>query len=185
MLCGNYDAVGCTTPVTIFALINDEVAQDIQSTPSSLQALDPTCSQIRTELGKLLDQICPAGIKPASLTVSVLPVAYSIAQQLCYTLPAHCGAEAECTQVYLAGDAAMGLPLEKGLNFGWRIASRLAAYITHIQDPVYVRKAYSAYFDTMSAQAVQYVNEAYSKYMSDIQTASFVRNFVRPFVLSR
>lgn len=172
VLCGNFDAKTCTTPVTIFALLNDEVASALAdhsstATPEEGSALHG----IHNDLSALFAKICPGGIIESSLQITKLPVAYTVAGQVAHRI----GAQA----VYLAGDAAMGLPLEKGLNYGWRIASRLCAYIAHSED---MDQAYEAYFKNKSDEATAFVTRAYGKYLKDVSTASFLRSFVRPFV---
>jgi hypothetical protein len=98
-----------------------------------------------------------------TLKISVLPAAYSVAS--CAACIAH------GVPTFLVGDAAMGLALEKGLNFGWHIASRLAhviAYSTHEHMAV---ASHVAQFNTISEEAVQEMQQQYSSYKSSVHSA--------------
>jgi hypothetical protein len=83
--------------------------------------------------------------------------------------------------IFLAGDAAMGLPLEKGLNYGWRIASKLCHYLAYSTDFESASIAFENYFARESGAAVDAVEQHYSQYVRTIQSAGALRGFLRPF----
>jgi hypothetical protein len=129
---------------------------------------------MRHDLDGILHGLCPGGIVASSLKVSVLPMECRASDTV--------SASVNGTHVFLAGDAAMGLPLEKGLNFGWRIASRLSRYISFCQTPELAAAAYASFFAVVSNEAVSSVNSSYEKYLSDdVNKATLLRSVLKPF----
>jgi hypothetical protein len=222
ILSGNFDPATCSTPVTVFALLNEGIVESVMETTERTlmpkQSLgmyhEAACSQqtseqslgqgspgtlgqeqksgenaedmvVFSDLNIVLSGICPAGIVEGSVAVSVLPVAYSV------TATTHgivrCEDDAGLPDevgvpVVLAGDAAMGLPLEKGLNYGWRIASALCTYLTGCEDIANGLLAYDKYFHKMSTQAIDAVHVDYDHYVKSIAMATSVRSLLRPFL---
>jgi 2-polyprenyl-6-methoxyphenol hydroxylase-like FAD-dependent oxidoreductase len=186
ILPGNYDSDRCSTPMTIFALLSSEVTQSIQSSSSSphdlermlppppssaLTALPP--SALQSDLEAVLSELCNGGIVDGSMQTSVLPVAYAVSRTVVEVI--------DDTPIFLAGDAAMGLPLEKGLNYGWKIASRLCHYLAHSPDTKSASFAFQTFFDQESESAVEAVEQHYSQYVQTIESAGALRGFLRPF----
>lgn len=172
ILPGNFDADKCTTPMTVFALMTSEVDETLQiSEPIESN----TSNLIYSDLLAVLSDICCGGIVEGTMKISILPVSYSIAQVV--------GGKVHDKYIFLAGDAAMGLPLEKGLNYGWRIASRLCHYLAYSSSYESSLLAYNSYFQHESNIAIEVVEQQYSHYVQTIHTASSFRNFLRPFAL--
>lgn len=168
---------------TIVEDCSDDVAgyeEDLHDAHTYIQRIDidglegVTDSTLRRDLELVLHRLCPEGIVSRSLKVSVLPMAYKVARTVAATM---CG-----IPVFLAGDAALGLPLEKGLNFGWRIASRLCRYISFCENSTEIISAFDAYFSVISDDAIKSVTASYANYLSDVKAASIFRALLKPFV---
>lgn len=106
-----------TPTVTSFALLNESIAlllqekginasAPIRSVSNLAQNID---QRLAADIKAVMQNIC-SEIKSDSIKISVLPVRYHVTSQVQ-------GIVDGC-RVFLAGDAAMGLPLEKGLNYG-------------------------------------------------------------------
>jgi hypothetical protein len=181
VLPGNFDGTKCSTPMTVFALLNDDVLSAV--TPSTdqqqrIQSADLPSSVtegIRSDLNAVLLNLCPGGIIPGSVRASILPVEYTASRRV---TGLHNG-----TYVFLAGDSAMGLPLEKGLSYGWRIASRLCRYLTGSMTLSRAAEAYEQYFNHQVDEALDSVHRDYSRYIDTINSATALRYFLRPFTL--
>jgi hypothetical protein len=81
--------------------------------------------------------------------------------------------------VFLAGDAAMGLPLEKGLNYGWHIASILCQTIRYSSDLYQAGMSYEAAFSRVSQIALDHVERDYEIYKKTVTGAGVVRSLVQ------
>lgn len=127
---------------------------------------------MKSDLMHVLDRVCPGGIKEGTLKINILPVEYKVARTVAYCY--------EGVSIFLAGDAAMGLPLEKGLNFGWRISSRLCRYIAFCNNAPEAISAYEGYFSHASTSALVSVNATFSRYANDAYAASLVRSMLKP-----
>lgn len=200
ILSGNFDATKCSTPMTVFALLNGDVDSVVSSpeassgghhldgsvgdhtsgaeskkdlpTRFSEVSIDGVSASVLSELEKVLSEVCPSGVVSGSLKVSVLPVAYKVASRVSFFLSDR--------TYFLAGDAALGLPLEKGLNFGWRIAARLARYISHCDNMDQCRNVYESYFSSMAQEAVEITDKAYETYITLLSQASLARSILKP-----
>lgn len=171
VLPGNFDSNKCSTPMTVFALLSSDLSETI-SLSSDIQE-DPTCANLLSDLEAVLSEICNGGIVEGSMKTTILPVSYSVAPLV--------AGKIRDTPIFLAGDAAMGLPLEKGLNYGWKIASRLCHYLAYSPDFDLAAVAFQSYFELESTSAIEEVEKHYGHYVHTIQTASTLRRFLRPF----
>lgn len=196
ILPGNFDSIKCTTPVTVFALLNKTVRSVISKPPvhadhqeneinadvdpgaadfSERSASDSSInSEILLELETVLARVCPAGIVNGSIKVSTLPVSYKVSSQVSFKVGE--------TFIFLAGDAAMGLPLEKGLNYGWRISGRLAKYVSFCDNVDQAQSSYEKYFSAVASEAIVSVNKAYAEYIYLLAKASIARSILKPLL---
>eukprot|EP00475_Leptophrys_vorax_P007975 TRINITY_DN15109_c0_g1_i1.p1 TRINITY_DN15109_c0_g1~~TRINITY_DN15109_c0_g1_i1.p1 ORF type:complete len:151 (-),score=32.92 TRINITY_DN15109_c0_g1_i1:87-539(-) len=120
---------------------------------------------------------CPEMVDE-SVKVSVLPVRYQVA----FDVSDYAGREQDIP-VFLSGDSAMGLPLEKGLNYGWKIASRMCKYIAYSPSLDDAMDAYSEYFGKVADQALNHVHRDYASYVNLVNAAEFARAFLNIFSL--
>ena len=184
VLTANFDEATNTTPMTIFSLVNNEIyAQLAGDTTSATPALSVSALDTRLQDGNqrltldiqgVLDHVCPAGIVPGSLRISALPASYYVTARAAGILT-HGDHQ---VPVFLAGDAAMGLSLEKGLCYGWAISSRLAHLLAYCSVPEAL-EYYSAIFQKISSRAVAHVQSDYAAYEVAIRRASAVRTFLQ------
>jgi 2-polyprenyl-6-methoxyphenol hydroxylase-like FAD-dependent oxidoreductase len=177
VLPGRYVPEHDVTPMTAFALLDEETASSMGGALSGhpITSLDEL--EERMKDAGLRKDIASVLIEPAlqtdprpdivlhTLKISVLPAAYSVA-----SCPA---AVAHGLPVFLVGDAAMGLALEKGLNFGWHIASRLAHVIACSTDAQSAVASHTAQFNCISDAAVREMMEQYASYKSSVHAAGF------------
>jgi 2-polyprenyl-6-methoxyphenol hydroxylase-like FAD-dependent oxidoreductase len=171
VLPGNFDSNKCSTPMTVFALLSSDLSATISVSSADLEQ-NSTSANLLSDLEAVLFEICSGGIIEGSMKTTILPVSYSVA-------PLVTGKVHE-TSIFLAGDAAMGLPLEKGLNYGWKIASRLCHYLAYSPTFDSAAMAFQSYFALESTSAIEEVERHYSHYVHTIQSASALRAFLRP-----
>jgi hypothetical protein len=176
ILPGKYDPATNTTPMTAFALLNTDIVPDFANVSTfrglSLEQLrdDPRLRTIAQDIAAVISPSCPQGLVADSLRVSVLPVRVTVAARVC----GHVGA----LPVVLVGDAAMGLPLEKGLNYGWKLTNHLCNLLRFL--PIKeALKGYSALFDQISTRAVDHVARDYQAFQDVVRKASLVRAVVQ------
>ena len=189
VLAGRYVPEQDVTPITAFALLDDEAASSMGDAFSgrpitSLDALEERMkdSSLRNDIAAVLIEPRshtdpPASILMHTLKISVLPAAYSVAS--CAACTAH------GVPTFLIGDAAMGLALEKGLNFGWHIASRLAHIIAYSPDEQAAVTSHVAQFGVISEAAVQEMMQQYGSYKSSVHAAGLCACFVMFLMRSR
>jgi 2-polyprenyl-6-methoxyphenol hydroxylase-like FAD-dependent oxidoreductase len=127
---------------------------------------------MKSDLMQVLHRVCPRGIMEGTLKITILPVEYKVARTVSYC---H-----ERVPIFLVGDAAMGLPLEKGLNYGWKIASRLCRYIAFCENYAEAITAYEGYFGHASQSALASVTATFSRYANDAYAASVLRSILKP-----
>ena len=175
VLAGRYVPEQDITPITAFALLDDETARSMGDAFSGRPVTSLDDLEERMKDSGLRNDIAAVLIEPSSCTdpnpsivletlkISVLPAAYSVAS--CAACIAH-GVPA-----FLVGDAAMGLALEKGLNFGWHIASRLAHVIAYSTQEQTAVASHVAQFQLISEAAVQEMMEQYGSYKSSVHAA--------------
>lgn len=175
VLAGRYVPDQDITPITAFALLDDETASSMGDAFSGRPITSLDDLEERMKDSSLRNDIASVLIEPRShtdtrptilmdtLKISVLPAAYTVAS--CPACIAH------CVPTFLVGDAAMGLALEKGLNFGWHISSRLAHVIAYSADGHVAVASHAAQFFTISEAAVQEMMQQYSSYRSSVHTA--------------
>jgi 2-polyprenyl-6-methoxyphenol hydroxylase-like FAD-dependent oxidoreductase len=186
VLAGRYVPDQDITPITAFALLDDETASSMGDAFSgrpitSLDDLEEKMkdSGLRNDIASvLIEPRSHTDPRPAilmnTLKISVLPAAYTVAS--CPAGMAH------AVPTFLIGDAAMGLALEKGLNFGWHIASRLAHVIAYSKEEHTAMAAHLAQFHVISEAAVQEMMQQYSSYKSSVHTAGSASRLL-PLVL--
>jgi len=126
------------------------------------------------DVKEILKKQFPNGFVPESLKISLLPAAYHVTKS-----PV---AIYKQVPIFFVGDAAMGLPLEKGLNYGWKISSQLVKFLAYSPNFGLAQKGYDLYFQQVASRAVAHVKEDYSNYMRVIQTAGFMRSLIKIFV---
>jgi 2-polyprenyl-6-methoxyphenol hydroxylase-like FAD-dependent oxidoreductase len=175
VLAGRYVPEQDITPITAFALLDDETASSMGDAFSgrpitSLDALEEKMkdSRLRNDIAAVLieprSHTDPhANILMNTLKISVLPAAYSVAS--CAACTVH------GVPTFLIGDAAMGLALEKGLNFGWHVASRLAHVIAYSSNEQVAVTSHVAQFGVISEAAVQEMMQQYGSYKSSVHAA--------------
>jgi 2-polyprenyl-6-methoxyphenol hydroxylase-like FAD-dependent oxidoreductase len=182
VLPGNFDPETKTTPVTAFALINKEIFDRLSQVPSfsglTLEQLEAEFKDERMmtwthDIIAVMKTACPDMIEN-SIKASVLPVRYQVASVVAdyneLSIP-----------VFVSGDAAMGLPLEKGLNYGWKIASRMCKYLAYCSTFDDAMEAYEAYFSEISDSALDHVHRDYRNYVNLVRNAEFARAFLNIF----
>eukprot|EP00475_Leptophrys_vorax_P020168 TRINITY_DN27609_c0_g1_i1.p1 TRINITY_DN27609_c0_g1~~TRINITY_DN27609_c0_g1_i1.p1 ORF type:complete len:433 (-),score=102.89 TRINITY_DN27609_c0_g1_i1:73-1188(-) len=225
ILPGNYDEITQTTPVTCFAMINEEIYSqfaDVSSfdgvklseltnlserstrkgSDAALRevavmdgnqeslAVSPErnkkAQQMLTKLGKDIMKViapsCPNGINEESMKISALPVAYHVAKKVSgqsSEIINEADGSSITIPVFLAGDAAMGLPLEKGLNYGWHIASILCQSIRYSDDLYQAAISYDTAFSRVSEIALEHVERDYEVYKKTVAGAGVVRSLVQ------
>jgi hypothetical protein len=202
ILPGNFDPNKCSTPVTVFALLTHSSSSFASTatsygpqqeqltgaaTPAAAAAaggggggatagagatpleLEPLLS----DLEAILSEICNGQVITGSMKTTILPVAYSVAPLV--------AGKIHGTPVFLAGDAALGLPLEKGLNYGWKIASRLCHYLAFSPSADSAAIAFQTHFTYEAQCAVEEVEAQYRRYVLSLESVSALRRFLRPF----
>ena len=189
VLAGRYVPEQDVTPITAFALLDDETANSMGDAFSarpitSLDALEEKMkdSGLRNDIAAVLieprSHTDPhASILMNTLKISVLPAAYSVASCAACT--------AYGVPTFLIGDAAMGLALEKGLNFGWHIASRLAHIIAYSTLGEMAVTSHAAQFGVISEAAVREMMQQYGSYKSSVHAAGslVVDDFTCPVLI--
>jgi len=110
-----------------------------------------------------------------SFKLSVLPAAYYVSKAVVSTF--------QEVPVFLVGDAAMGLPLEKGLNYGWNISSQLVKFLWFSSSFKEAQIAYEAYFKKRAGMAISHVQKDYESYVATVRTAGFVRAIVKAIIM--
>ena len=178
VLAGRYVPEQDVTPVTAFALLDEETANSMGDASSGRAFTSLDALEERMKDSRLRNDIAAVLIEPTShtdphpsilqhtLKISVLPAAYSVAS--CAACAAH------GVPTFLIGDAAMGLALEKGLNFGWHIASRLAHVIAYSTDEQMAVASHVAQFHLISEAAVKEMMQQYASYKSSVHTAGWL-----------
>jgi 2-polyprenyl-6-methoxyphenol hydroxylase-like FAD-dependent oxidoreductase len=177
VLAGRYVPEQDVTPVTAFALLDDETANSMGDASSGRAITSLDDLEERMKDSRLRNDIAAVLIEPTShtdphpsilqhtLKISVLPASYSVASCAAFTVHG--------VPTFLVGDAAMGLALEKGLNFGWHVASRLAHVIAYSSDEGMAVASHLAQFHLISEAAVKEMMQQYSSYKSSVHTAGW------------
>ncbi len=83
----------------------------------------------------------------------------------------------------LLGDSAMGLPLEKGLGFGWRAANALVQCLSRCASLREALLIYQARFEVLAAEAVHLVEEDFARYKQLVKSGSTARTLVNTVTL--
>eukprot|EP01124_Arcella_intermedia_P024491 TRINITY_DN4139_c0_g1_i1.p1 TRINITY_DN4139_c0_g1~~TRINITY_DN4139_c0_g1_i1.p1 ORF type:complete len:723 (-),score=137.05 TRINITY_DN4139_c0_g1_i1:14-1858(-) len=184
ILPAKYDETENVTPITLFSLLNDEIFGELEALATSgkpcqsieelEQNLQPRSVQVAKDIAFVLNKQFPDGIKQESVKISVIPASYHVIRSPTCLYQGNL--------VLFAGDAAMGLSLEKGLNYGWNIATKLANFIAFSKDLKVAQSAYYKYFKTKSTEAINLVETDYSSYVNLVKAAGVVRSLVKVFI---
>ncbi len=188
ILPGNYDASSDVTPVTVFSMLTD---RDLSSEFAHLmagvesfkgmsfdelhaQSSTPHTQQLVQDIAAVLQPMFPSGLMhdPAHpLRISRLPVRVCIAARVV--------GQVEGVPVFLAGDAAMGLSLEKGLSYGWQIATALCNSLRFSANASEAQEEYALAFGAASVAAQRHVERDFRAYESLVQKAGLLRSVLK------
>jgi hypothetical protein len=192
ILAGNYDESSNTTPVTVFAMLTDrdlssEFAHVMDGVESfkgmsfdelHAHSCTPHTQQLVLDIAAVLQPMFPSGLlhDPAHpLRISRLPVRVCIAARVV--------GQVEGVPVFLAGDAAMGLSLEKGLSYGWHIATALCNSLRFCASASAAQSEYALAFDAASAAAQRHVERDFRAYESLVKKAGILRSVLKTVTL--
>ncbi len=168
VLPSKYDPVERRTPITIFSLLLEEVeaisTAEAVDNVEALKAAFASHPKIGRDVKTLLESEFPDGV--SKLRVSVLPARYHVASVVTQG------------QRVLLGDAAMGLPLEKGLGFGWRAANALVRCLASCGSVREALLVYHAHFESLASEAINLVISDFARYQQLVKTASVARTLV-------
>jgi hypothetical protein len=181
ILPANFDKEKNVTPITAFTVINDEVYSAFKEVPSfkglSLEDMQEKNERRLLELAadilSVIGPNFPQGFVRQSMRVSALPVVVSIASKVSFL------EGSARTPVFIVGDSAMGLPLEKGLNYGWAIASNLVRIIHYSDSMESAVESYQIALDQLSEHASKHVETDYAAYLATIRNNTLVRSLVQ------
>jgi 2-polyprenyl-6-methoxyphenol hydroxylase-like FAD-dependent oxidoreductase len=188
ILPGNYDASSDITPVTVFSMLTD---RDLSSEFAHLmagvesfkgmsfdelhaQSSTPHTQQLVHDIAAVLQPMFPSGLlhDPAHpLRISRLPVRVCIAARVV--------GQVEGVPVFLAGDAAMGLSLEKGLSYGWHIATALCNSLRFSASASEAQEEYALAFGAASVAAQRHVERDFLAYESLVKKAGLLRSVLK------
>ena len=188
ILPGNYDTSSGTTPVTVFAMLTDQdISSELEHLMTGVESfkgmsLDELHAQSSTPHTQQLVRDIAAVLRPMfvsdllhdtahPLRISRLPVRVSVAARVV--------GQVEGVPVFLAGDAAMGLPLQKGLSYGWHIATALANSLRFSASVSEAQEEYALAFSVASVAAQRHVERDYLAYMSLTQQAGMLRSVLK------
>jgi 2-polyprenyl-6-methoxyphenol hydroxylase-like FAD-dependent oxidoreductase len=192
ILAGNYDACSDTTPVTVFAMLTDRdlstefshVMEGVESFKGmsfdefQAHSYTPHTQQLVLDISAVLRPLFPSGLShdPAHpLRISRLPVRVCIASRVVGNV--------EGVPVFIAGDAAMGLSLEKGLSYGWHLATALCKSLRFCTSVQMAQEEYAAAFDEVSVSAQRHVEHDFHAYESLVKRAGLLRNILKKVTL--
>ena len=191
ILPGSYDEPTDSTPVTVFALLSDgEVAEHLnralaEEGKGSFEGI--TESRVVASLGhpqtlKVISDlraVVLAAFPDAALLdedsqfvpkLSPLPVRMFIARAV--------NGRMDGVPVFLAGDAAMGQPLEKGLSYGWWLASQLCETAAFSRSWDLALQSHAAHFSVASFSAFERVRADLKAYRSIVRGAGILRSVI-------
>jgi 2-polyprenyl-6-methoxyphenol hydroxylase-like FAD-dependent oxidoreductase len=181
VLPSKYEPKDDVTPVTMFSLIDGNQETDLSHLTTkhavSLERLhsllgDGKSSTLCADVRRIVEGVAPNGIVADSLKISILPARYYVSSRIL----------SQTDSILLLGDAAMGLPLEKGLGFGWRSSNHLVALLQHYGERFSIRDiciAYQSFFKELSAEAIASVEKDYQGYVGRVAQGGLARSLLR------
>ena len=189
ILPGNYDDTSGTTPVTVFAMLTDrDISSDFKQVMDGVESFKgmsfdelhaqsnahPHTQQLVHDIAAVLSPMFADGLlhDPAHpLRISRLPVRVYVAARVV--------GQVEGVPVFLAGDAAMGLSLEKGLSYGWHIATALCNSLRFSASVSDALEEFALAFSAASVAAQRHVERDYLSYMSQTHQAGMLRGVLK------
>ena len=192
ILAGNYDASSNTTTVTVFAMLTDrDLSSEFAHVMDGVESFKgmsfdelhahsstPHTQQLVADIHAVLRPMFPSGLMhdPAHpLRISRLPVRVCVAARVV--------GQVDGVPVFLAGDAAMGLSLEKGLSYGWHIATALCNSLRFSADAQAAQQEYSVAFAAAAAAAQRHVERDFHAYESLVKKAGILRSVLKTVTL--
>jgi hypothetical protein len=182
---GNYDSTTDSTPITCFCFINEEISAEFKNVPSfegldleGVSKLGPENEDLQAfvvDASNVLKSVCKNGIIEQSMRISALPVIYYVSSSVVGTVSSKNSDES--IPCFLIGDAAMGLSLEKGLNYGWKASIQLSQYLSYSPSLAAAQEGFKIRFKDISSKSIAAVRNDYFKYKKQVQNASLLRSY--------
>jgi hypothetical protein len=181
-----------STPVTCFSFIDEKVSTEFKDIPSfrginlvQLAALGEKNKALYIlvqDITEILKSVCKNGIVEESIKISSIPIRYYVSSNASGTIT---GQRATPIPCFLLGDSAMGLPLEKGLNYGWMLSIQLVRFLVYSESMSDIQTGFDKCFDDISNKAISDVQTEYLKRKSTGKIASFIRDYIGLTEISR